>query len=665
MKRSAIFLVLVCAAMPNGLLRAAASVAPSNFVNELFKEASNQVGIATKQIANKTDRINKICLIYGTVIAQVVQKAMLENANKDELINALHTQMLPHFNVQANATSASPTQQDDGEKVVGESFDQYAGIPGGYALAFAGILTKIKTIYGSKDSFDTFIRAVIFQATQDYIRILLNEQAAINKAFDGKPLNDAINAVLTQELKGKTAVESRMIVNLLFDKLIEKTGAAFSQTTSNDKGKALTQQTIDAFSAAKATTIDTMIPVIENIAQSQGAKDQLFIQLAAARRVLLQAVTPAPIPLPQAQDWQPPKSCKWYDLSCSIPWNKVGEGLKGVFQDKVGSGLKTAFVDNVYEKGLKPIGEGIEKLGDTLKGAADKVKNMARTIHSAILGIADTLSSTPDVIRQGAAPLIGTDQRPIITPTHTDCVLSSDSKMIVCTTITFQDDEKAVEALKKNDITPADNTSRSIQTTCAPIHTCKKNTDFSQLPITYQCTTVEKRPVTKPAQNGSPAQACIDGKCVEAQVTSLSRSLTSAAQDVALQIDQIRTSIEAIKKQKQDIINLKLDKKGLQELKTVNALLLGGGQTKQGALDDVIEALKDLVGESCECSQGALCDIRKGFLNAANKAQDDQKNIVDAIQDLDHIINNPSIKDAGTTEALPSRLRDLARPFDI
>lgn len=140
---------------------------------------------------------------------------------------------------------------------------------------------------------------------------------------------------------------------------------------------------------------------------------------------------------------------------------------------------------------------------------------------------------------------------------------------------------------------------------------------------------------------------------------SMSQQITDAAVDLDQQIKTIREKIAMVKQQKIDIKNYKLDEQGLLELQTD---IIGDGTTL-GALDYVLAALNDLANENAPT--GALLEIQKTLNeNAALTAQEQEK-LKTNINQIDRMINHPTLAEDGVVEALPTRLKNVASMLNL
>lgn len=337
-----------------------ASLVP--FISDTFSNADMQ---AQQERANEPDpiqRIEKISGIYGAAIAKVIKKAMEEETNENTLIHDLHPYLLRHFNIKQgqesqnkDKSSETSPEERDAFMLIGENFDKFENNTNDYTQAIANIIALTKELYGTTLS----TRIVILDTFEKYVQILLKENAIIQQIFRKKTIPNAAKQILSEELKNKTPVESRMIINTLINTIIDQADARPSPETFDKKGKEITQNVINWFADAQATNIDTISDIVQQKLKEHYSPDTLYILLTALKNFLNFAVTPAS--LPKATAWSPPPSCPWYDLKCSIPWDKIGDGLKDIFADRIGGALKTAFVDNVYEKGLKNFGDEVVK----------------------------------------------------------------------------------------------------------------------------------------------------------------------------------------------------------------------------------------------------------------------------------------------------------------
>lgn len=401
-KSIALILILATAGSP---MAWAEPFDPIAFANATFNDdATSELATARKdymKIKNLINRKKKADEAYGAAIGKTFNKAMsVDPAAQLILLNLLQAKLLKDFQLPELTVEQSSPGSLAAQEIMGASFEKNSHIPYGYLPAAIDAAALIRSA-----GINPTDQALRIDSLITYFKTYLKAREMINTTFNTKSIDDATQYILTQTLKDKNPIESRLIINVLIDKLLEKTGARLSQQLAAQEGKAITQETIDLFKNANATTMDTMSNVIQQkILKGQYSPEKLFLMLTAVRNVLIFAVTPAP--LPQASAWEPPRSCPWYDLSCSIPWNKVGDGLKYAFSDEVwkdtiGGGLKVAFVDNVYEKGIKKLGELIND--NIVKPARDK----AHGIADGLKNVANKLSNAPNEITTKTADIIG------------------------------------------------------------------------------------------------------------------------------------------------------------------------------------------------------------------------------------------------------------------
>ncbi len=290
----------------------------------------------------------KMSAIYGPAIADVIRYAMENELDQNTTIDALHNNLLKRFNVKKTKKAVS----DEALKLIGEQFTLFENNSNDYSKSISQILLKTKQIYNT----DQDTREQILYAFEEYIRILIREHNAIQKVFRTKTIPNAVKQILTEELKNKNQVENRLIISLLINTIIDQAGA-IPPKEFDKNAKNITQDVINWFSEPNMESIST---VIQEKLSKEYEPQKLYVILTSLKHFLDFAIEPKK--LPEATAWTPPaRTCPWYDLSCSIPWSKIGDGLKDVFEDKVGGALKTAFVNNVYEKGLKKFGEEVKK----------------------------------------------------------------------------------------------------------------------------------------------------------------------------------------------------------------------------------------------------------------------------------------------------------------
>ena len=315
-------------------------------ISDIVEKTFNTANEKAKEIRKNSDDVLKnISDLYGSTIAEVIQYALKKEINEETVINTLHPKLLKHFNVKKINKNSS----DEAFALVGKQFEAFENTANDYHKTIAQIINDTKSIYGANQD----IREHILYAFEEYVRILIREYNTIQKIFRTKTIPNATKQILSEELKNKNQVECRLIISLLINTIIDQSGAAASAKIFQEKGKEITQKVINWFQNADMESIST---TIQEKLKKDYPSDELYIILTALKNFLYFVI--APKQLPQATSWTPPTpSCSWYNLSCSIPWNKIGDSLKDIFQDQVGGALKTAFVDNVYEKGLKKIGE--------------------------------------------------------------------------------------------------------------------------------------------------------------------------------------------------------------------------------------------------------------------------------------------------------------------
>jgi hypothetical protein len=587
---------------------------------QVFKTADAQAEDIRAKEKDPFALKQKIANTYGYAIAQIIERATADPAHKDQLLALLDPRLQQHLNVKTTV-QATPAQQEQVQTLLAESFEKFSSIPGSYGSVLADIINLAKNQYGANAT----IRAIILDTLKSYIRTLVNEHMAIDTIFNQKSITDAINQVLTQELKDKTPVQSRMMVNILMDKLIQKTGAKISQAAAQNEGKTTTEEVVSWFknynNGNGATSMPDMSALIQKIVTDNYPAEKLFLILTTVRNLLTFAVTPTPIQLPQATQWLPPaKGCKWYDVSCSIPWNAIGDGLKTAFskdvwENKVGGGLKVAFVDNVYEKGLKKIGEGIA-------GGVEKLRNMAHSIRDAIRGIAYKISSTPETINSKAAAVIGSPDL------ATQLQGGADKLSIQIRTImaTIDSVKQQKEDVKKQNLAS------------------KKIKELTNLN-------------TLLTGDGSPFDDVVDAL----QFLVSNGTMSVKKNDGAPITDWTRVTNVAVDENGKLIENASIQKGKVSKDGTEleKAIIVD-----EGIIDKEKKLIKDAVITD-NCTRGALCEIRASFKGAKTRALEGEKNIRSNISELDRKINHPNFLQDSVAESLPNRLRNVAKLLDI